>query len=81
MTKKAEYDNFEDSIESLEGIVKKLEGGNLSLNQSLEEFQKGVKAYKYCNDILNQVEGKVKLIVEKENSDIEIFDFEYKDTE
>ena len=72
MTKKTEYDNFEQTIESLEKIVKKLEGGNLSLNESLEEFQKGVEAYKYCNDILNQIEGEVKLIVEKENSDIEI---------
>lgn len=79
MAKKSEYNNFEESIESLEAIVKKLEGGNLSLDQSLEEFQKGVEAYKYCNGILNQVEGKVKLILEKENSDIEIFDFEDKD--
>ena len=79
MTKKAKYDGFEDSIESLEAIVKKLEGGNLSLKQSLEEFQKGVEAYKYCNEILNQIEGEVKLIVETENKDIEIFDFEDQD--
>ena len=75
MGKKKGYTNFEESVESLESIVKKLEDGNLTLDQSLEEFQKGVEAYKYCNQVLNQVEGKVKLIVEKESSQIEIIDF------
>lgn len=70
--------NFEESIKDLENIVKKLEDGNLTLDQSLEEFQKGIEAYKNCNDMLNKVEGKVKLIVE-ENSDIEIFDFKSLD--
>ena len=70
--------NFEESVKDLENIVKKLEDGNLTLDQSLEEFQKGIEAYKNCNDMLNKVEGKVKLIVE-ENSDIEIFDFKSLD--
>lgn len=71
---KGKHTNFEDSVENLENIVKKLEDGNLTLDESLEEFQKGIEAYKSCNEMLNKVEGKVKLIVE-ENSDIEIFDF------
>lgn len=75
MSKKNEHTNFEASIEALEAIVKKLEDGNLTLDQSLEEFQKGIEAYKYCNKTLNQAEGKVKLIVE-ENKGIEITDFE-----
>lgn len=75
MGKKKEYTNFEESVKSLESIVKKLEDGNLTLDQSLEEFQKGVEAYKYCNQVLNQAEGKVKLIIEKDNDDIEVLDF------
>ncbi len=71
---KGKHTNFEDSVGNLENIVKKLEDGNLTLDESLEEFQKGIEAYKSCNEMLNKVEGKVKLIVE-ENSDIEIFDF------
>lgn len=76
MGNKIEYTNFEDSIEDLEKIVKKLEEGNLSLDESIEEFQKGINAYKYCNNLLNKAEGKVKLIIENENSEIEISDFE-----
>ena len=81
MGKKKEYTNFEESVKSLESIVQKLEDGNLTLDQSLEEFQKGVEAYKYCHQILNQVEGKVKLIVEKESSRVEILDFKEEDIE
>lgn len=75
---KNENMSFEESIEDLEQIVKKLDDGNLTLEESLEEFQKGIDAYKNCNEMLNKVEGKVKLIVE-ENSDIEIFDFKEQD--
>lgn len=80
MSKKDEHTNFEDSIAVLENIVTKLENGNLTLDQSLEEFQKGIEAYKYCNKALNQAEGKVKLIVE-ENEGVEITDFKDQDLE
>ncbi len=76
MAKIEKDNNFEDSIQNLENIVKKLENGNLNLDESLEEFEKGVKAYRYCNEILNQVEGKVKLIIEKENEEVKIVNFE-----
>lgn len=75
MGNKTKYTNFEDSIEDLEQIVKKLEEGNLTLDESLEEFQKGIEAYKYCNTLLNQAEGKVKLIVKNENNEIQVSDF------
>lgn len=81
MGKKKEYTNFEDSVKNLESIVKKLEDGNLTLDQSLEEFQKGVEAYKHCNQVLNKVEGQVKLIVEKESNAVEIIDFKEEEIE
>lgn len=76
MAKSNKNNTFEDSLKNLEKIVKKLEDGNLNLNESLEEFQKGVEAYRYCNEALNQVEGKVKLIIESENKEVEINDFD-----
>lgn len=76
MAKKDKDNTFEDSMQILESIVKKLENGNLNLDESLKEFQKGVEAYRYCNELLNQVEGQVKLIIEKENGEVEITDFD-----
>lgn len=76
MAKTDKENTFEDSMQSLEKIVKKLENGKLNLDESLKEFQKGVEAYRYCSEILNQVEGKVKLIIEKENGKVEITNFD-----
>lgn len=63
---------FEKAMEELEIVVKKLEEGNLSLDDSLEYFKRGIELYKHCNNTLENVEGKVKLILEKENTVDEI---------
>ena len=76
MGKQNKQVTFEESLSHLEAIVKKLETGNLSLDQSLEEFQQGVKAYKDCNDMLNTEEGKVTLIREENGEVLENLDFE-----
>ncbi|RKD34565.1 exodeoxyribonuclease VII small subunit [Thermohalobacter berrensis] len=67
---------FEEAIEELEKIVEKLEEGNLNLNDSLTTFERGIKLYKYCNSLLNDTEGKVKLILEKMNGEIDEKEFE-----
>ena len=45
MSKKAE---FESSIAELEKIVEKLESGNVTLNESIELYQKGIKLSEEC---------------------------------
>ncbi len=67
--------SFEEAVGQLEEIIEKLEEGNLCLNESLSEFQKGINLYKYCNNILNKVDGDIKLILEEENA-IQEIDFE-----
>ena len=59
--------SFEEAMKQLEEIIGTLEEGNLNLNQSLSEFQKGIILYKHCNNILNKVDGDIKLILEKDN--------------
>ena len=60
--------SFEEAMKQLEEIIGTLEEGNLNLNQSLSEFQKGIILYKYCNNILNKVDGDIKLILEKDDT-------------
>lgn len=71
MGKENKQVTFEDSLSLLESIVKKLETGNLKLDESLEEFQRGVSAYKDCNEMLNEVEGRVNLIREQDGEILE----------
>ncbi len=61
---------FEDSIEELEKIVKKLETGDCPLDEAVKLFEQGVKISKDCHKTLNQAEQKIKLLTEAD----EIFD-------
>ena len=54
---------FEQAISELEKIVSELEKGELSLDDSIKKFEKGMKLSKLCNDKLNQVEQKLKKLV------------------
>lgn len=54
---------FESALEDLESIIEQLESGDLSLDDSLAAFEKGVGLVKYCNQKLNEVESKIELLM------------------
>ena len=54
---------FEASLERLEEIVKKLETGDLPLEQSLKLFEEGVKLARACNKRLEEAERKVEILL------------------
>lgn len=74
MGRKAE--TFEDSLVELEKIVELLEKGELSLDDSLEVFQKGMNLVKKCNKKLDEAEKKISIFIENEKGELteEIFD-------
>ena len=58
---------FEDALKELEEIVKNLEEGNISLDDSLSYFEKGISLVKVLEKKLKSVEDKaVKIIEDKE---------------
>ena len=52
--------SFEDSMKSLGSIVESLEGGELSLEESLTEFERGVRLVKAAQTKLDSAESKVE---------------------
>jgi len=62
-SKKAAFP-FEESLAKLEGLVEKMEAGELSLEDSLKTFEEGVKLTRECQQALAQAEQKVKLLIE-----------------
>ena len=54
---------FEAAIQDLEQVVEQLESGDLSLEDALATFEKGVGLVRYCNQKLSEVEKKVELLV------------------
>lgn len=65
--------NFEQTLERLEEIVKKMESGNITLDESIEIYQEGITLSKQCSTMLEEAEGKVLAIVNKEQGIIEEF--------
>lgn len=56
--------SFESSMERLEKIVKGLESGDLSLEESIAAFEKGVGLFKQCRDYLEQAKQRVEVLLE-----------------
>lgn len=52
--------NFEKSISELQEIVTQLEKGELSLELSLKQFEKGITIARQCQEILNNAEQKIE---------------------
>ena len=58
---------FETSLQELEKIVRKLEDGDLSLEESLKLFEDGVKISRECQERLNQAERRIEVLLKDEN--------------
>ena len=58
---------FEASLQELEKIVRRLEDGDLSLEESLKLFEKGVKLSRECQERLNQAERRIEVLLEDED--------------
>ena len=67
--------DFEEMIQELEQIAKELEGGNLSLDDSVKKFEHGMEISKQCSKILEDAEKKITILVKNSNNDLEEKDF------
>ncbi len=62
---------FEQAVAELEEIVKKLEKGELTLDESISCFQRGVELTKYCSRKLDEAERSITMLIEGENGVVE----------
>ena len=74
MTSKKSYP-FEESLAKLEGLVEKMEAGELSLEDSLKTFEEGIQLTRECQQALQHAEQKVNLLLER-NGQVESGEFE-----
>jgi exodeoxyribonuclease VII small subunit len=56
---------LEKSLEELEALVARLEGGDLPLEQALKEFERGVRLTRQCQAALQEAEQKVEILLKK----------------
>ncbi len=60
-------EKFETALKKLEDIVRKLEGGSLSLDDSLKAFEEGVKHAAFCTKKLDEAERKVEVLLKRKD--------------
>lgn len=63
--------NFEELIKKLELIASELEKGDLSLEESIQKFEEGMKLSKKCNEIIESAEKKITILLQKDDKLVE----------
>tara|TARA_B110000008_G_scaffold98959_1_gene101721 strand:+ start:99 stop:323 length:225 start_codon:yes stop_codon:yes gene_type:complete len=58
----AEKFNFNKGLIELEEIINRMESGELSLEESLKYFEKGVKIHKHCHTALKDAEQRIRIL-------------------
>ena len=59
-------ESFEASLDELEKVVKELEAGDLSLERSIQLFERGVNLSDACRKQLEEAETRVEMLIRKE---------------
>ncbi len=62
--------SFEDALRELEDIAEKLEKGQLSLEESIKAYEKGMELKKICSDRLTEAESKIEFLAKGQNGEI-----------
>ena len=68
--------NFETSLAQLEELVNALESGELSLEDSLKSFEKGIRITRECNDALKEASQRVELLTSNQQGELEAEPFD-----
>ena len=79
VTKKSKTPDFEAAMAELEAIVERLEHGDLPLEESLKQFERGVELTRTCQAALKQAEQKVKVLTTRPGAEAVLADFEPED--
>ena len=74
MSKTPEPKTFEESLDQLEAIVRKLEDGEMPLEESLELFERGVKLSRECRDRLTKAERRIEVLMKEADGSITLED-------
>ena len=74
MPKKSDDFDFEKALKELEQLVEKMEQGDVSLEDSLKQFERGIALTRSCQEALTKAEQKVQILLQN-NGKSELDDF------
>lgn len=67
---------FESAMSRLEKIVSELEGGRVSLDDSLKLYEEGIALVRFCSNTLDNAEKKIKIVKSDPNGTLSEEEFE-----
>jgi len=73
-------DKFEEALGRLEDIVKKMEAGDMTLEESLKAFEEGIKLARLCSRRLDEAERRVEVLL-KEEEELVVKPFQVEENE
>ena len=68
-------EKFETALRKLEDVVKRLESGDLSLDDSLKAFEEGVRQASFCARKLNEAERRVEMLIRQKDGSLATGEF------
>ena len=72
-------EKFETALKKLEEVVRRLEGGSLSLEDSLKAFEEGVRHAAFCSKKLDEAERRVEVLLKQKDGSFVREPFEPED--
>ena len=64
MSKEKKQPNLEESLDEISTLIDKMEHSELTLEQSLSNFERGINLVKHCQKILTEAEQKVQVLIQ-----------------
>ncbi len=68
--------SFEEAMSDLEKMAEELESGELTLDESVKKFQKGMELSKHCSELLEQAEKNISILLEQKDGSYKEENFE-----
>lgn len=81
MTRKTKQQpDLETALNEINTVIEQMEHGELSLEQSLEKFERGISLIKHCQKVLQEAEQKVQILMQNDsNNELENYEDENTD--
>ena len=74
--------DFERSLQELEQLVERMEDGELSLEDSLAQYERGIRLGRSCQQALDEAEQRIQVLTEKDGkSELTLFEAHDDDVE
>lgn len=65
MARQRKVPSFEHALEEFERLVERMEAGDLSLEESLKAFERGIALSRVCQQVLDEAEQRIQILTEQ----------------